>query len=387
MDTFDPYTQNVTFLFADGQTKVEIPMPVIDLWRREIASICINYGTQFGACVIMLITLLVMTPMAKFRRPSNILHAIGLVVCAIRMLLLSLYYLHSFTDFYVFWTRDYSHVPTSELANSIAANTMSLLLVIIIELALMNQAWTMVSLWPDFWKYAISLVSATITLLTIASRIAFSVLQNKANLAVTTARSNVWLTHWMVVMNVLSISWFCAIFNIKLIWHLISNRGVLPSYKALTPMEVLVMTNGILMIIPVIFAGLEWGHWTNFEAASLTLTSVAIILPLGTLAAQRLAASNTSFSYSSAASSGRYPIAVSAAGTGSSMVPLKAPSFTTHRATSDHPAAVFSRCEAGMSSRDHMNPVDLELGKLSDADADGRHVRVDRNVVQREERL
>ena len=36
---------------------------------------------------------------------------------------------------------------------------------------------------------------------------------------------------------------------------------------------------------------MEWGDWPNFEAASLTLTSVALILPLGTLAAQRLSAS------------------------------------------------------------------------------------------------
>lgn len=39
---------------------------------------------------------------------------------------------------------------------------------------------------------------------------------------------------------------------------------------------------------PAIFAGLEWAKFTNFESGSLTLTSVIIILPLGTLAAQRI---------------------------------------------------------------------------------------------------
>ncbi|UPL04202.1 hypothetical protein LCI18_015136 [Fusarium solani-melongenae] len=386
MDGFDPYTQNVTFFLADGKTEVQIPMPVLDAFRREVTSICINYGTQFGACVIMLITLLIMTPAAKFRRASNIFHVLGLVVCAIRMLLLGLYWPSVFTDFYHFWARDYSHIPQSEFARSIAANVMSLLLVIIIELALMNQAWTMVSLWPDLWKYVIAVSSGIITLLTIASRIAFTVHQNKANLNLAPASNNLWLIHWMVVMNVLSISWFCAVFNIKLIWHLISNRGVLPSYKALTPMEVLVMTNGILMIVPVIFAGLEWGHWINFESASLTLTSVAIILPMGTLAAQRMAQNGSNFSCSSAGdSSVRYNPSFSGRGAGSSMAPLKGSSFSTHRTatTVERAPAVFARCEAGMSSRDRMNSVDLELGKY-DSDS---HVRVDRNLTQHEERI
>ena len=43
-------------------------------------------------------------------------------------------------------------------------------------------------------------------------------------------------------------------------------------------------------LIAVIFAGLEWAQFTNFESASLTQTSVIVALPLGTLVAQRLAA-------------------------------------------------------------------------------------------------
>ncbi|KAF4973231.1 hypothetical protein FZEAL_9383 [Fusarium zealandicum] len=388
MDDFDPYTQNVTFLASDGKTKIEIPMAWVDAFQRESTSVSINYGTQLGACIIMLVTLLIMTPKAKFRRPSNILHVVGLALCSIRMLLLCLYFPSPFNDFYAFWANDYSHVPGHDFAISIAANTVSLLLVIGIEAALMNQAWTMVSLWPEVWKYGIVLASGLVTLLTIGWRLAFTVIQNKAVLSLSPPTDKYWLVHWMVVTNAVSICWFCAIFNIKLLWHLISNRGVLPSYKAMTPMEVLVMTNGMLMIVPVIFSGLEWGHFVNFEAASLTLTSVAIILPMGTLAAQRMSASNTSFSYSSADSSGRYGVAGTGTSTGgSSSAPLKASSFTTHR-TAGAQVSILSRCEAGMSSRDRMNPAGLELDKYSsEPDLDGRHVRVERNLVQHEERL
>ncbi len=44
------------------------------------------------------------------------------------------------------------------------------------------------------------------------------------------------------------------------------------------------LTHGV-----VVFAALEFVNWDSFEAASLTQTSVIIVLPLGTLVAQRLA--------------------------------------------------------------------------------------------------
>lgn len=55
-------------------------------------------------------------------------------------------------------------------------------------------------------------------------------------------------------------------------------------------MDVLIITNSILMLIPVLFAGLEFlDPATGFESGSLTQTSVVIVLPLGTLVAQRIA--------------------------------------------------------------------------------------------------
>ncbi|KAM0550822.1 hypothetical protein ACHAPJ_008685 [Fusarium lateritium] len=382
MAAFDPLTQNVTILAGDGKTEIAIPIAAIDMMRRSVVNTCINYGSQLGACLIMLIVLLLMVPSSKFRRPSNILQVVSLVFCSIRMLLLCLYFPSSFIDIYPYWAHDFASVPRSDFAISIAANTMSLCLVIAIEITLMNQAWTMVKLWPSVWKWLIVAISLAMTLLTIASRMAFTIIQNESVLTHTPAYSMFWLIQWAVIMNVTSIAWWCTIFNIKLVWHLISNRGILPSYKTLTPMEILIMTNGILMTIPVVFAGLEWYHTANFEAASLTLTSVAVILPLGTLAAQRIAgsANNSNNSNSSGLSSGvRYGVSGP-----SSVVGFKAPSFSTHRSgATDRPhVSVYARCEAGMSSRDHINPTDIELGKIDDGE-----VRVERSLLQREDRI
>ncbi|KAM0347425.1 hypothetical protein ACHAPU_004946 [Fusarium lateritium] len=382
MPAFDPFTQNVTFLAADGKTEIHIPMPVIDQLRRRIVNSTINYATQLGACLIMLIVMLVMVPMEKFRRPFMVLQLLSLVICSIRMVLLCIFFISKFTDLYPYFAIDFSHIPLSGYAPAIAGTTMSLCLVISTELMLMSQAWTMVKLWPTVWKYIITGLSLVVSLMTISIRITFTVLQNRSNLATEETWHWLWLSQWTVIMNVVSIAWWCLVFNIKLVWHLVSNRGMLPSYRSFTPMEVLIMTNGILMIIPVIFASLEWAHFVDFEVASLTLTSVAVILPLGTLAAQRIASSNANTPITSNASSGiRYGVSGPASFTG-----FKAPSFSTHRsgATDRHGVSVYARCEAGTSSRDHINPHDVELSKI---DADCDHVRVDKAFLQREERI
>ncbi|KAF5679795.1 pheromone alpha factor receptor [Fusarium heterosporum] len=382
MSAFDPLTQNITFFAADGKTEIHVPMPVVDQLRRRIVNSTINYATQLGACLIMLIVLLVMVPMEKFRRPFMVLQLLSLVICSIRMVLLCIFFISKFTDLYPYYAIDFSHIPRSSYAPAIAGTTMSLCLVISTELMLMSQAWTMVKLWPNVWKYIITGFSLVVSLMTISIRITFTVLQNRSNLAAEETWHWLWLSQWTIIMNVVSIAWWCLVFNIKLVWHLISNRGMLPSYRTFTPMEVLIMTNGILMIIPVIFASLEWAHFVDFEVASLTLTSVAVILPLGTLAAQRIASSNANTPIASNASSGiRYGVSGPASFTG-----FKAPSFSTHRsgATDRHGVSVYARCEAGTSSRDHINPHDLELSKI---DADCDHVRVDKAFLQREERI
>ncbi|CEI66586.1 hypothetical protein FVEN_g10214 [Fusarium venenatum] len=379
-EPFDPFTQNVTFFAPDGKTEISIPVAAIDQVRRMMVNTTINYATQLGACLIMLVVLLVMVPKEKFRRSFMILQIASLVIACCRMLLLSIFHSSQFLDFYVFWGDDHSRIPRSAYAPSVAGNTMSLCLVVSVESMLMSQAWTMVRLWPNMWKYIIAGISLAVSIMAISVRLAYTIIQNNAVLKLEPAYHMFWLIKWTVIMNVASISWWCAIFNIKLVWHLISNRGILPSYKTFTPMEVLIMTNGILMIIPVIFASLEWAHFVDFESASLTLTSVAVILPLGTLAAQRIANSAPNSANSTGASSGiRYGVSGPSSFTG-----FKAPSFST--GTTDRPhVSIYARCEAGTSSREHINPQDVELAKL-DPETD-HHVRVDRAFLQREERI
>lgn len=390
MEGFNPYTQTVSFLSKDGVTPIQVPIPKLDEFSFYSVSVSLSYGTQLGAVLIMLFVTLLMTPTSKLRRPSGILHILVLVLCVIRMALLAAYFPSDFNEFYNVWAGDYSAVATHHFYVSIAANTISLLLVVAIELALMNQAWTMVTLWPSAAKYTLSVLSVCITLLTIGWKLAVTTLQNKSTLELVTTQDVLWVSHGAIITNAISICWFCALFNIKLVLHLITNRSVLPAGRSLAPMEVLVMTNGLLMFIPglppsilsskllltktVTFSSLEFAQFANFESASMTLTSVALILPMGTLAAQRVSQSYGLISDSS--HTGLLPQMSTCSS------PLKGmPSFNTNTST-----VISSRCEGGRSmSRD---PIDVELGQIDgDYPSCGGKVRVERGFEQREERV
>lgn len=407
MGNFDPYTQNITFYARDGKTRIDIPVGVVDAYHNASVSICFNYGAQIGACLIMLAVLLVMTPSDKFRRPNTILHIISLVLCITRNSLLAAYFPSHFENFYVVWGDDYLDVPRSDYNISLAATTFSLLLAIAIEASLMHQAWTMVKLWPTVWKVLICVLSALITLYTIGWRIAFTVIQNEVILSLAPAIDHRWVVQWAIIANAISICWFCVIFNLKLVYHLVSNRGILPTYKTMTPMEVLVATNGILMIVPgefalsllgvvrltnctVIFTGFEWAHFATFESASLVLTSVAIILPLGTLAAQRIAVSNT-FANATGSSFDTANFGTNTGGS-SSTRPFKSSSIATGTTGQ---SSILSRCEAGAGGvvssagfHDRRDSDGIELGKLSEeAESHGSQVRINRHITQHEERI
>ncbi|KAJ2976829.1 hypothetical protein NQ176_g4715 [Zarea fungicola] len=364
---FDPYTQNVTFFSADHNSTIEIPIPIINAAYDETISVTMNYGAQLGACIVMFLVVLALTPSSKLTRLSAVLHLLGLLVCAVRSGLLFTYYLAPESHFYQLWSGDLSQVPQYYYNLSLATNTLALPLVIIVQAALVNQAWTMVTFWPQIAKYAACVLSGIITLLTIGTRLAFTVIQNHAIVTATPPLFYFWGIQWMLIMSAVSIFWFCAIFNIKLVNHLVKNRGILPSTSLINPMEVLIMTNGALMVIPCVFAGLEWGKFTNFEAASLTVTSVVIILPLGTLTAQRISSygSQSYLAGNEFRKQNGQPTFGSAALQTNHTKPSNA-TFCSNGTTVTPQTSVTSRADISLIGRseNRMDPIDLELCRI-----------------------
>ncbi|KAG5920721.1 hypothetical protein E4U53_003882 [Claviceps sorghi] len=387
--------QNITILTP--QAPVSIPVTVLDAFNDESISISLNYGFQLGACALLLLVLLLVTPPAKLLRPSSLLHVAGLTVCLVRTALLEAFFLSPLNHLYPVWSGDFTAVPRLYLHNSVAGTCFSLLLLVVLEMALMHQAWTMVSLWPSPVKVPLVAVSGLISLLTVGWRCAFAVIQSNAALDLTPTRGLGWVAKAALVLNCLTICWYCVLFNVKLVLHLLTNRGILrsaSSRRTLTPMEVLVMTNGFLMIVPVIFAALEWAHFPNFESASLTQTSVVLILPLGTLVAQQITQGRTLGFLSPAASD--FPEGTNArseksrAGMATSPPGTKFASVST-TCGSGSPTDVLSSSSSSSRGlavkKQRLDPFDLELRQIDSASALADHVRVDMDVEQEETRI
>ncbi|KAL1839641.1 hypothetical protein VTJ49DRAFT_1302 [Mycothermus thermophilus] len=289
---FDPLNQTSTLLYSNGVTLVPFNTHFITEQYIEATSLSIEYGSQIGASFIMLCVVLAMTPRTRFRRAATLISIASLTINTIRMVLLSLFFTTTWMNLYILVTYDGSVVPRSAYNLSAAATILSVPVTVLILAALGLQAWSMISLWRARWKVPAVAISALLLLATVAFSMTITILQVRATLyADLSALSSVvaWVRKTYLIFITTSICWFCFLFNIRLVMHMWTSWSILPSLKGLKAMDVLVITNGILMLVPVIFATLEFFDWDHFEPGSLTQTSVVIVLPLGTLVAQRLA--------------------------------------------------------------------------------------------------
>lgn len=246
-----PDEQYIVLLGSGGTKNITIPLAAVDMRWNIGASAAISYGSQIGACFIMLVVLLTMTPKHRFKRVPTIVHTLALLINLIRMVLLSLYYPSSWFELYTQMTGDTRFVHQVDFNISVAATIMGVPVTILLELALFLQAWSMVQLWPTLAKVPTIILSLLLVLTTIAFNITITVVQT--NFILYGERLLPWVRMTFLALVCTSITWFCFLFNSRLVMHMWSNRTILPSLKGLQAMDVLVITNGFLMIVPGMF--------------------------------------------------------------------------------------------------------------------------------------
>ncbi|PSR97616.1 fungal pheromone mating factor STE2 GPCR-domain-containing protein [Coniella lustricola] len=255
---------------------------------------CTGYGVEIGASIVMLAVILTMTPKTKFWRFPTYLNIASICNNIVRVVLLAVYFDSSWVTFYALYGDDYSYVTRTDYATSIASTALTIPQNILMMAALMLQAWSMIKLWPDKYRFAVLIWSFLMVLLEIGF-MAASAANQIIQLGLPPAEGyalimkSVWIRYCFLGFEVACICWFCALFISKLVVHLWQNRSFLPTAKGLGAMDALVMTNGVLMLIPVFFASLQYSWSVRFESGSLLYTSVLVVLPLGTMVAQRIA--------------------------------------------------------------------------------------------------
>ncbi|KAI5921005.1 fungal pheromone mating factor STE2 GPCR-domain-containing protein [Camillea tinctor] len=300
---FDP--RNQTFYIAtgpNGTIPLAIWMATIEKQRVRLANVSINYGVQLGLCLTTLIVVLMLLPSHKLRRAVNLVQVCALCVAVIRLVLLVLYFPGPLTGYYVAWTGDAAVLRCEDYATNTVSNGFSVVQLALVEAALTLQSLALVRTWPRTWQMPTTLLAAALATSAVVLRAVWvahhTVLVRGHTLPVPLDA----VGEASVVLGAVSIFYFCGLFFAHLSLHVVVTRGVLARPdKGLTSLEILAIGNGVLMLMPSLFAGLDIAAGPGntkvlpFDAGSWVQTLVATGLPLiGLVAFYRGSDSRTS---------------------------------------------------------------------------------------------
>ncbi|MCJ1224557.1 hypothetical protein MMC12_001202 [Toensbergia leucococca] len=286
---FDPFTQTFTLLLADS-SPFNVTIPELDDFVFYNVNICINYASQLGGSLILLIVLLLLTKTDKRQSPIFILNALCLSLNTIRNILQCLYFAGPFSETYAYFGQDYSRVPRSTYATSVTATVLTFLLLLCVELSLILQVRVVCVTLRDIYRRGILVISVMIALVAIGFRLALCVENSRYIVSLTYLIPLTWLGSAANITTSISVCWFCAVFVTKLGFALEQRRKL--GMGTFGPMQVIFIMGCQTLIIPAIFSILQ--YFINVPSmSSNVLTLVSIFLPLSSLWASASLRSNS----------------------------------------------------------------------------------------------
>lgn len=245
--SFDPFVQPVTLLLPDG-TSFNITLRDVDEYASYGIRICINYSSQIGASIVLLLVLLMLTKPDKRRSPIFILNALSLALNAIRSLLQCFYFTGAFNHPYAYFAMDYSRVPATQYQISIAGVVLTFLLLVCIEVSLVLQVRVVCITLRNITRFGITILSAVVAMVAIGFRFALTVVNSRSIAATEDFGHWAWLAHANNITTTISVCFFCAIFIAKLGSALIERRKL--GLKQFGPMQIIFIMGCQTLIIP-----------------------------------------------------------------------------------------------------------------------------------------
>ena len=244
---FDPFSQSFTLLLADG-TPFNVSIPDLDDFIFYGVEICINYASQLGASLILLVMLALLTKAEKRSSPIFVLNCLSLALNFVRNVLQCLYFTGPFSETYAYFGQDYSRVPRSAYATSIAATVLTFMLLVCIELSLILQAHVICITVRKVYRQTITIISIIVAALACAIRLALCIENAKYTISLTYLTPLAWLSNATNVTTTISIFWFCAVFVTKLGFALGQRRKL--GLRRFGPMQIIFIMGCQTLIIP-----------------------------------------------------------------------------------------------------------------------------------------
>ena len=244
--TSDYFQQSITFDSPDGL--VNATLLAIDDYNSYNLQICINYGSQIGASIAMLIVLLLLSKPDKRLSVIMVLNYCSLIFNIIRYVLQCLYFTGPFVELYAHFAGDWSHVKTKNVAISVTSTVFTLLLQVSVELSLYLQARVVCVTLRKLYQHLVLGSSAVVAIVAVAFRFAYMVENDKTIVEEVSPRGLIFLGNATNITTCISIVWFCMIFVTKLGVALRQRKKM--GLQQFGPMQILIIMGCQTLIIP-----------------------------------------------------------------------------------------------------------------------------------------
>lgn len=244
---FNATQQNITIYTSDG-TPVITAIPMINQFNTQNNEICVVYGCQLGASLIMFLVVLLTTRASKRKSPIFVLNALSLIISFLRSLLQILYYIGPWTEIYRYLSNDYSTIPRSAYGNSVAATLLTFFLLMTIEASLVLQTNVVCKTMSNRIRWPVTALSMVVSLLAVAFRFALTIRNVEGILGAIVKADTLMLGRASLIAETASLWFFCTIFVIKLGWTLYQRKKL--GLKQWGPMQIITIMAGCTMIIP-----------------------------------------------------------------------------------------------------------------------------------------
>ena len=243
----DPFNQSFTLLLPDG-TPFNLTVQDLETYNLYNVRISINYGSQLGASLLLLIVMALLTKPDKRRSPIFVLNSLALAFNFIRSLLQCLYFTSGFNVPYAYFAGDFSRVPSTDYANSVAADIFTLLVLVVLEMSLVMQIYVVCATMKNSHRRGITMICGLVALLAIGFRLALVVENVKSILKAAAFRSWKWLASATNITATISICFFCAMFVAKLAMAMWERRKL--GLRQYGPMRIIFIMGCQTLFVP-----------------------------------------------------------------------------------------------------------------------------------------
>ena len=276
---YNPKTQNITIL-NENDEPIKVPLAMLEEFTQYNVRVCIDYGAQLGATVVLFVILLLLTRRDKRRSAVFILNVLALMFNFLRLLFQCIHFCTGFEDIYPYFTGDYSSVGTSAYAISIVAVIFETLVIICFECSLVLQVYVICATVRRRYRQLLLVVSILMALIPIGFRMAFMV-ENCIEIINLSSFKNIWwLESTAGIVLTMSIGFFCAVFVTKLGFAIRQRRRL--GVRDFGPMKAIFVCGCQTLTVPTIFTILQHAYEVP-ELSSNVLTLVTLSLPLSSI--------------------------------------------------------------------------------------------------------